>query len=99
MEMVPRQHSGSDNLIEMSVQNKVWMNGSCKDGGVIPVTGFPRVDGMANEEERARINPDMEQTRASHTSLMHSFTGGHLGVIPLKRAFRGGLSLMRCRWK
>ena len=28
-------------LIEMSVQEKMWMNGSCKDGGVIPDTGFP----------------------------------------------------------
>ena len=31
----------------------------------------------------------MVQTRASHTSLMHSFTGGRLGVIPSKRAFSG----------
>ena len=28
-------------LIEMSVQEKMWMNGSCEDGGVIPDTGFP----------------------------------------------------------
>ena len=29
------------------------------------------------------------QTRASHTPHKHSFTGGHLGVIPSKRAFSG----------
>ena len=28
-------------LIEMSVQEKMWMNGSCEDGGVILDTGFP----------------------------------------------------------
>ena len=27
---------------------------SCKDGGVLPDSGFPRDGGMANEEERAR---------------------------------------------
>ena len=31
-------------------------------------------------------NSDTVQTRASHTSHMHSFTGGHLGVIHSKRA-------------
>ena len=39
-------------LIETSVPKKVWRE-RAKDGGVIPVTGFPRVDGMATEEERA----------------------------------------------
>ena len=53
-----------------------------KDGGVIPDIGFPWVDVMANEEELAMTI----RTRCTHE---HSFTGGHLGVIPSKRAFRG----------
>ena len=41
-------------LIETSVQNKMWRE-RVKDGGVIPVTGFPRVDNgdKAKEGQRA----------------------------------------------
>ena len=63
-----------------------------KDGGVIPVTGFPRVDGMANEEERARINSDMVQTYgSSHRTYIRPRVNVS-AVIPLKRAFRSGSS-------
>ena len=50
-----------------------------KDGGV------PRVDGMANEEERERKT----RTRFEHEHLIqHAFVHGHRpGVIPLKHAF------------
>ena len=50
---------------------------SCKDSGVIPATGFPRVNGMGNEE-RAKTT----RTRCKHEHLMHrkhSFSEGHLG--------------------
>ena len=51
-ETVPLQHSGSDNSLRMSVRKKVWRE-HAKDGGVIPVTGFPRVnDGMAMRRNR-----------------------------------------------
>ena len=42
-----------------------------QDGGVLPVTGFPRVDGMANEEERARN----KRARCKHTVhlIQHAF--------------------------
>ena len=45
-------------LIKISVQKKQVCGCAehARDGGGIPITGFPRVDGMANEEERARIN-------------------------------------------
>ena len=41
-------------LIETSVQKKVWRE-HAKHGGVIPVTGFPRVDDgdKAKEGQRA----------------------------------------------
>ena len=41
-------------LIETAVQNKMWQE-RAKDGGVIPVTGFPRVDDgdKAKEGQRA----------------------------------------------
>ena len=51
-ETMPLQRSGSDNSWRTSVQKKVWRE-RAKDGGVIPVTGFPRVDGMENEEGHA----------------------------------------------
>ena len=53
---------------------------------MIPDTGFPRVDGMANEE-RAKTNGHGANTSISYNT--HSYTGGRLFVIPLKRAFRG----------
>ena len=75
-EMVPRQHSGSDNSIEMSVQKKVWRERIEQDGGVFPVTGFPRDDGMATRRNMHATISDTMQTRASHTTHMHSFHGG-----------------------
>ena len=46
-----------------------------QDGGVLPDTGFPRVDGMANEEERAMTT----QTRFEHEHLIqHAFVLGGL---------------------
>ena len=54
-EMVPRQHS-DDPTTHLDTGAKGQVCGCAehaKDGGVIPVTGFPRVDGMANEEEHA----------------------------------------------
>ena len=41
-------------LIEMPRQKKGGVRVSCKDGGVIPDTGFPRDGDMANKEERAK---------------------------------------------
>ena len=40
-------------VIEISVQKRKWDVRNMQKMVVIPVTGFPRVDGMANEEERA----------------------------------------------
>ena len=54
------------------------------DGGVLPVTGFPRDSGMANEEH-AKTNGHGANTSISYNT--HSYTGGRLIVIPLKRAF------------
>ena len=39
-------------LVEMSVQKKVGVSVSCKDGGVLPNSGFPRDGGMAKEGHR-----------------------------------------------
>ena len=58
-----------------------------RDGGVIPVTGFPWVGGMANEEERAKTNGHGANTSILYNT--HSF-GPRLivsGLIPSKRAF------------
>ena len=66
------------------MQKKVWQE-RAKDGGVIPVTGFPRVN---DGDKETSDNLDMVQTRASQTSqaFVH---GRRLGVIPSKRAFIG----------
>ena len=57
--MVPRQHirkcHGNISVPVAhgdTVAKEVWRE-QAKDGGVLPDTGFPRVDGMANEEELA----------------------------------------------
>ena len=86
--MVSRQHIGSGS--SWRYRHKRELCGCAehaKDGGVIPVTGFPH-DGGKENEERARTNSDMVQTRASHTTHMHSVHGRRPGVIPSKRAFR-----------
>ena len=61
------------------------MTGVCHamNGGVLPVTGFPRVSGKQGGPSKQRLT--MVQTRASQTSqaFVH---GGHLEVIPSKRA-------------
>ena len=62
---------------------------------MIPVTGFPWVDGMANEEEHARINLDMVQTYgSSHTTYIHPRVNIS-AVIPLKLVFPSGSRLSR----
>ena len=56
--------------------------GACqKMVGRSRIPGVPRVG-----DKETSDNLDTVQTRASHTSHMHSFTGGRLGVIPLERA-------------
>ena len=47
-----------DNILVLVTHGDTGAKGSerervMQDGGVLSVTGFPRVDGMANEEERA----------------------------------------------
>ena len=58
-----------------------------QDDGVIPVAGFPRVDGMATRNSQ-RTTPTRGNTWFnSYTASIRS-TGGHHGVIPSKHAFR-----------
>ena len=64
------------------------MSVSCKDGGVIPDSGFPRDGGMANEE-RAKTNGHGANTSISYNT--HSYMGGRLGVLPSKRALSEGI--------
>ena len=62
-------------LVEMSVQNKVGVSVSCKDGGVLPNSGFPRDGGMANEE--------CEKTSLGHGANISyiSYMQGHLITV------------------
>ena len=54
------------------------------------IPGVPRV---GDKETSDKL--DTAQTRASHTSHMHSFTGSRLGVIPSKHALSEGVRV-RC---
>ena len=77
IEMVPRRRKWKWCHGNIPVPVTRWDTGAkeqvcgcaeyARDGGVIPVTGFPRVDGMTNKEERASLKSDTMQTRASHT--------------------------------
>ena len=72
------------------MQKEVGMSVSCRDGGVLPDSGFPQDGGMENEE-RAKTNGHGANTSISYNT--HAFVHGRrLGVIPLKRAFRNGSS-------
>ena len=55
-------------LIETSVQKKVWRE-HAKDGGVIPVTGFPRVDD-GDKAKEGQHAPTI-QARSKHEHLIH----------------------------
>ena len=69
---------------------EVWWE-RAKDGGVISVTEFPRVDGMATRRTMQATISDTVQTRdSSHSTCMQSFSDGLLGFIPSKRAFISG---------
>ena len=65
--MMPRQHIGSPVAHGDTGAKGSDGSVSCKDGGVLPITGFPHVGGKV-KEERARNNSDTVQPRASHTS-------------------------------
>ena len=94
--MMPRQHIGSGSTRRYrckrrraDVRNMLEMVGCSR---------LPGSHGTAAWQTRNMQRPlsDTVQTRASHTTHKHSFTGGRLGFIPLKCAFRGGSS---CRGK
>ena len=68
--MVPQQHSGPDNFIEIPMQKDVICERVMKDHGVIPDTGFPQVDDVAKEEERAMSNAYGKTRCSSHTSYI-----------------------------
>ena len=95
-ETVTRQCPGSGNSIEILMQRRsVRMR--AKDGGALPDTGCPmsRQWWQGKRGATCTDNSSTEQTRASHTSHMHLFTGGRLRIIPSKRA--SGTVLVRCK--
>src|SRR3954463_14956158 len=64
--MVPRQHIGSDNSIELPEQKRSVRKRVEHDGGVIPDTGFPRDDGMATRRSmQATISDTVQNTGIS----------------------------------
>ena len=74
------------------MQKEVWQEHVMQDGGVIPATRSPCVDGKATRNAQGTT-----RTRCKHEHLihhMHSFTDGRLGVIPSKRAFPDGSGSM-----
>ena len=73
-------------LIEMSVQEKMWMNGSCEDGGVIPDTGFPMGRRHGNRGGTTNVHGRKQQL---NMHLIHTCFRPRVivsAVIPSKRA-------------
>ena len=64
-----------------------------KDGGALPDTGCPmsRRRWQGKRGATCTDNSGTAQARASHTSHMHSFTGGVSRVIPSKRVLSEGV--------
>ena len=95
--MVPRQHSGPGNSSEIPMQTRsVRMCGTRKRWGVIPDTGCPT---RRRHGKRGTCN-DLSRTRCKHgISYNKAFIHGrdHLEIIPLKCAFWGESSSVRCR--
>ena len=95
--MMPRQHIGSGRA--WRYRRKRELCGCVKharDGGVLPVTGFPRYGGMAIEEHAKTSLGHGANTGISYNTCIRS-TDGVLGVIPSKRAFSGRIESVRCR--
>ena len=68
------------------MQKKWGVSVSCKDGGVLPDSGFPRYGGMAIEERAKTSLGNGANTSISYNT--HAFVlGRRLRVIPSKRAF------------
>ena len=94
--MMPRQHIGSGSSRRYRCKRRRADACHARMVGWSRITGFPRVDGMANEEEYAMTTP----TRCKyghHIQHMPTSTDGRLGVIPLKRAFSGWNESVRSR--
>ena len=64
--------------------------GHAMNGGVLPTTGFPRVDGMANEERAKTSLGHGANTSISYN--MHSFTGIVSGLYLQSMCYRNGSS-------
>ena len=84
--MMPRQHIGYPVAHGDTGAKGSDGSVSCKDGGVLPITGFPHVGGKAKEGQRAPNNSDTEQTRAFHTTYAFGPRVIVSAVIPSKRA-------------
>src|SRR4051812_48563447 len=86
--MMPRQHIGSRQLMEIPVQKEACRERVMQDGGVIPATGFPRVNGMETSDN-------------SHTvhliEHMHSVMGVVSTVYLRSVHFRDGSRSVPCR--
>src|SRR4051812_16190934 len=87
--MMPRQHIGFGKLDERPVQKKCDRSVSCKDGGVIPITGCPtsstarKQGGTCKRQLRHCANRGISY-------ITHAFVlGSRLVIIPLKNAFSG----------
>ena len=82
-EMMPRQHS--DDPVAHGDTGAKGSGCECvmQEDGVIPVTGFPRVDGVATKRNNYRSRADTTSKHASHTT--HAFVHGRSfsTVIPL----------------
>jgi len=98
--MVPRQHSGPDSSWRYRCKRKSDESVTCDRRWGDPGYRVPTRWWHGNEEKHARDNFG-HGANAGISYNTHAFVPrrSFSAVIPLKRAFRGGSSSMRCRWK
>ena len=76
------------------MQKEVGVSESCKDGGVLPDTGFPRVSGMETSD-----NSDTVQTYgSSHTTCIHPRASSRGYTFEVCISGRSGVMRCRCSW-
>ena len=70
------------------MQKEVSVSESCKDGGVLPNSGFPWDGGMAKEGHRKDNSITVQNSSISYN--MHSCSEGRLGGYTFEACIRSG---------
>ena len=81
--------------MEIPVQKEAWRERVKQDGGVIPATGFPRVDGMATGTCKKHVRHVANASISCNICIRPQAVV--LGGIPSKHAYSERNDSVRCR--